>query len=161
MLVDKAVDGLKRGCRNCWESLYREFSQGMTNVASTILEDREEAEDVVQQLFTRLPRTIQNFNPTIGDFKGWLYAAVKFNSRNRLDEMARHKRLDDLCRAKLVADRLYQQELHSRIVEALTPDNARIVEEFLTGELPRDLKRKHKRKPYFRAMQALKKEMVG
>ena len=25
MFVDKAVDGLKKGCRNCWESLYRQF----------------------------------------------------------------------------------------------------------------------------------------
>jgi RNA polymerase sigma factor (sigma-70 family) len=161
MNVETAVDGLKQGCRSSWENLYSAYRRDMVRLANSLLKDWPEAEDVVQQVFARLPRSIQTYDPSRGAFKDWLCASVSNLAKNRLLDLQRRQEAHVFCHNKHAADKKAQQTAAARVADAISPENAVIVREFLAGEPPQKLKKRYPRKTYFKAMSRLKKELAG
>jgi RNA polymerase sigma-70 factor (ECF subfamily) len=86
------------------ELLYRRFAPVVARVAAAILRDSADAEDVVQDVFTNLPKALRRYHP--GNFEGWLKTVT---ARTVLMRMRRHRReveiqaslaigTDDSCR---------------------------------------------------------------
>jgi RNA polymerase sigma-70 factor, ECF subfamily len=88
LLSDEAlVEHLQSGRADALTVLFERHSPLLFAIARRILRNRAEAEDAVQQIFLDVFRSIQQFDPTKGDFKTWLlmfgYQRI-LNSRRRL-----------------------------------------------------------------------------
>lgn len=69
------VEQCKKGDQKAFQELYRLYSKAMFNISMRILNNRDEAEDVLQESFVAAFRHIQSFNEK-GSFGGWLKRIV-------------------------------------------------------------------------------------
>lgn len=89
----KSIARLRNGEQEGLRWMYENFSERILNQCYRILLSREQAEDVVQDLFMRLP-------DIIGDFRGesalgtWLYRVAHNMCLNRLQQAANRLRLE-------------------------------------------------------------------
>lgn len=65
------IDGCRKGSRKAQFALYRQYSKAMYNLACRILNNREDAEDVLQETFTDCFRNIDSFRYQ-STFGAWL-----------------------------------------------------------------------------------------
>lgn len=160
METEAAVEGLKRGCRDSWELLYRRFREDLVRLANSVLRDSAEAEDVAQQIFQRLPRTIQQFDSERGDFKTWLLKSASNLARTRMEGARRRRELDWVHGKLWLQSRDSRDKLTRRVLDATSADIRGVVVDYLAGEEPRQLKKRYPHKRYFKAMARLKKELA-
>jgi RNA polymerase sigma-70 factor (ECF subfamily) len=84
---DALAENLQSGDADALTALFERHGPRLLSVARRILRNDAEAEDVVQQIFLDVFRSIQRFDPDKGKFKSWLfmfgYQRI-FNSRRTL-----------------------------------------------------------------------------
>lgn len=75
LVVDSGVE-LVRRCRNgdgaAWEEIVTTFSRRVFNLAYRFTSNREAAEDLTQDVFVRIYRTLDKFDARQGDLPNWL-----------------------------------------------------------------------------------------
>jgi RNA polymerase sigma-70 factor (ECF subfamily) len=89
--------------RKSWEEFYGLYRKQVYGFARRTGLTHEEAEEVTQDVFVRVGKTIQDFesNPQRGSFRGWLMnltrwrATDKFRSRPRAGGLPRSEQSDD------------------------------------------------------------------
>ncbi|MBI9039032.1 MAG: RNA polymerase sigma factor [Bacteroidales bacterium] len=81
------IDGLKESNKYAQTKIYKLYYKAMYNTALRILNDRTEAEDVMQESFLKAFQRIDNYSGT-GSFGSWLKRIVVNNS------------IDALCKSK-------------------------------------------------------------
>jgi RNA polymerase sigma-70 factor (ECF subfamily) len=74
---DKAEDiALVRQCRSgdpfAWEQLVRQYSRRVYNLAYRFVGRHEQAEDLTQDVFLRIYRSLDQYNSDMGDLSNWL-----------------------------------------------------------------------------------------
>jgi len=69
------IEKSKRGNREAQYQLYRQYSRAMYNVASRMMNNREEAEDMLQESFTEAFRRLESFRYE-STFGAWLKRIV-------------------------------------------------------------------------------------
>jgi RNA polymerase sigma-70 factor (ECF subfamily) len=125
-------------------ALYAEHAESARELASRLLYDRGEAEDVVQEVFLTLWRRPDCFDPQRGTGRAWLLTVVRNRSmdhlrrrvpRDSVDELA--ERLPDPCQPD-VADQLVAAATSDqlwRLVDSLPPAQAELIRRaYLRGE---------------------------
>lgn len=80
---DLLIDECRQGNRKAQFSIYRLYSKAMFNVAYRIMNNREEAEDMLQEAFTECFRSINTFRAN-STFGAWLKTIVINKCINRL-----------------------------------------------------------------------------
>jgi RNA polymerase sigma factor (sigma-70 family) len=79
-----AISALQsRRCPEAWAFLYDEYRPDVRKFAGWLLrDDNDAAEDMTQELFLRLPHRIRTYDPSKGDFRGWLVTMAVNFARN-------------------------------------------------------------------------------
>jgi RNA polymerase sigma-70 factor (ECF subfamily) len=125
-------------------ALYAEHAESARELASRLLYDRGEAEDVVQDVFLTLWRRPDCFDPERGTGRAWLLTVVRNRSmdhlrrrvpRDNVDELAerlpdpRQPGIVEQLEAAAESDRLW------RLVDGLPPAQAELIRRaYLWGE---------------------------
>lgn len=87
----RLVARIQSGEPEAFESLFREHAAPLATLAYTLLQSRDDAEDVVQSLFVWLWANRHSFNPEHG-VRAYLFGAVRKRSLNRLRDTSTHDR---------------------------------------------------------------------
>jgi RNA polymerase sigma-70 factor, ECF subfamily len=123
------VDGSEQTLR----ALYRTYSGELYGFAVNCLGDRGLAEELVQDVFTRVWRNADRFDPERATFRTWLYgiarnAVIDFNRRRSVrPQLAGHERDDD---PQALTDSIEQAVLRWQVTEALerlTPEHREVI----------------------------------
>jgi RNA polymerase sigma-70 factor (ECF subfamily) len=75
------ADGL-RGDEAAYSHLYDTFSAGLYRLCYSLLLNREDAEDIVQDSFVYAFRNLFRYRPELASFKTWLYTIAICRCRN-------------------------------------------------------------------------------
>jgi len=89
------IDGLKEGNKYAQMKIYKLYYKAMYNTALRILNDRTEAEDVMQESFLTAFQKIDNYSGT-GSFGSWLKRIVVNNSIDALGKSRFNLSLDEI-----------------------------------------------------------------
>ncbi|MCP4609888.1 MAG: RNA polymerase sigma factor [Planctomycetes bacterium] len=93
MLEDKLLLWrFKRGNREAFRLLYEKYADGLLTVAANLMNDKADAEDVVQDVFISFVQSIQKFHLR-GSLKGYLATCVANRSRDYLRKDRRRQTL--------------------------------------------------------------------
>ena len=79
--------------REAFELLYHRYVRPIYGLALRKLDDRAQAEDVVQEAFTSIWRSAQSYRPERGSAGGWLYTVAR---NATVDRMRRNTRVDTI-----------------------------------------------------------------
>lgn len=105
----KVLEGLKRGDRNSLALLWETHSKNVLNLAFQMLKNRDEAEDILMDIFVSVPRRAQGFR---GDstFATWLYRITVNECLMKLRAAKRHRELEELNHDIIVEENLSNAE---------------------------------------------------
>jgi len=77
------IDRLKSGNAEALAELFDRYSRVVFSIASRILRDRGEAEDLMQDVFLEIYRDVARFDPVRGSVRTWLLQYAYHRSLNR------------------------------------------------------------------------------
>lgn len=122
------VDRIRAGDVNAFESLYRAWWQPLYAFAFRYVQTKEEAEEVVQDVFARIWRGRENWRPP-GAVRNYLYLAVRNSALDRLrrSDVARRWRAGEAATGRVEAPDIEQQIESSDLMAGI---------ERALGELP-------------------------
>lgn len=122
------ISEVKRGSHDAFRVLVESYMKQAYDVAYFVLGDHDDADDVAQEAFVNVHRSIAKFRGD-SDFATWLFRIVKNCALNRLKQKKRKQRREvDLA----IADK----ELTSVNAGLGSTENARIHIERVLHELP-------------------------
>jgi RNA polymerase sigma-70 factor, ECF subfamily len=87
----RLVESLRTGCESAYEELLARFQQPVYTLALRLLEDSNEAGDVVQEVFLKVFRNIGSFRGQ-STLKTWIYRITVNEAHNARRWCFRHKR---------------------------------------------------------------------
>jgi len=82
----------KRGNREAFRLIYEKYADTLLTLAANLLNDKEDAEDVVQDVFISFVQSVQKFHLR-GSLKGYLTTCVVNRSRDYLRKAKRQQTL--------------------------------------------------------------------
>jgi RNA polymerase sigma-70 factor (ECF subfamily) len=85
VLIDRALEGERRA----YEMLVHRHSDAILNYLIRYMPDRDDAEDMVQEVFIRAFGNLERFDPDRGRFRSWLYRIAANLSLNELKRRER------------------------------------------------------------------------
>lgn len=83
IMIDKQIELCKRQDRKAQYTVYKQYAKAMFNVALRILNNQEEAEDVLQEAFVKAFKNIEKFEGK-STFGAWLKRIVVNHAINQL-----------------------------------------------------------------------------
>lgn len=78
-----------RSDRKAFEALLRRHSGAILNYLRRFMPDRDDAEDIAQEVFILAFRNLHKFDPERGEFRSWLYRIATNSSLNELKRRER------------------------------------------------------------------------
>jgi RNA polymerase sigma-70 factor (ECF subfamily) len=141
------VKGCLAGDHGAWESIVRQYNPRIYNLAYRFVGRFDEAEDLTQEIFLKVYRTLKSYRPESGAFVTWIVRVGrnhiidhyrKFKTeRTRTDslEVEYEKAEQNPARYVSPARALEQRELSERVHQALL----RISEDLREAVILRDL----------------------
>lgn len=122
-LVDKCL----RGDESAWETIIRLYGKRILNLCFRFTRRRDEAEDLVQDIFIRAYRTLRTFRSETGTFHHWLF------------RLGRNLIIDHYRREKRLAGYMGSETVESLALEDVrTPSPLRIAEQAETAQFVMD-----------------------
>ena len=113
--------GLADGEIEALERLYDRYSSLVFSVGVRVLNDRQLAEDVTQDVFLRLWRRPWSYDPTRGRFRSWLMSVTRnraIDERRRVVRRLRAEESDDEAAPRLPApERFHDPQLEAELAE--------------------------------------------
>jgi RNA polymerase sigma-70 factor (ECF subfamily) len=85
------VESLRSGSEQAYEQLLARFQQPVYSVAMRLLDNQSEAYDVVQEVFLKVFRNIENFRGQ-SSLKTWIYRITVNEAHNARRWFSRHRR---------------------------------------------------------------------
>ncbi|MFC5411921.1 RNA polymerase sigma factor [Larkinella bovis] len=120
--LSKWIEDLRSGDRTAFERIYYHFDARLFQFALKLTGNRDEAEEVVQEVFVRLWETRQFIDPSL-NFDGYLFRITRnivYNhARHRVHELAYFKYLDNPSNqsGNVTEDRMNFEELQQVLEE--------------------------------------------
>lgn len=98
--TDRLINGLKNDKHYCFKQLYESYSPSLYQFSYRFLKSKEAAEDVVQEVFTKLWQNRKDLK-TGSSFRSYLFTIALNTIRKQFNKLARfneatHKILQDL-----------------------------------------------------------------
>ena len=100
------IDRLKSGNAEALAELFDRYSRVVFSVASRILRDRGEAEDLMQDVFLEIYRDVARFDPVRGSVRTWLLQYAYHRSLNRKKYLQR-RGFYEFGEARVIQDESY------------------------------------------------------
>lgn len=97
-LIERSMQGDQIACTELYES----FATDVYRLAYSVLLHRQDAEDVVQEVFVYVFRSLHKYDPQRGSFRTWLYTITISRCRNA----RRRKLLPQVALSDLLANGL-------------------------------------------------------
>ena len=94
---------VQAGDREAFETLARRYMRSVSAVVSSILRQREDIDDAVQETFLRVLERIHSFNPS-RPFSPWLYQVARNVARNRWAALKRRRTEDPSSLERVASD---------------------------------------------------------
>jgi RNA polymerase sigma-70 factor (ECF subfamily) len=88
------LNGLKSGSREALAMLWQEHSGHVLNLAFRMLKDRDQAEDILMDVFVQVPRSVQKFRGE-SNLGTWLYRLTVNACLMKLRAERRHAELEE------------------------------------------------------------------
>ena len=88
------LNGLKSGSREALAILWQEHSGHVLNLAFRMLKDRDQAEDILMDVFVQVPRSVQKFRGE-SNLGTWLYRLTVNACLMKLRAERRHAELEE------------------------------------------------------------------
>lgn len=140
-LTESEIKALVRGDKKAFQKLYENFFMALCVFAGNFYVEREEAKDIVQEVFYRLydsPVSLTDVNSV----KSYLYSSVRNRCLNHLrDEKRRHERemqfVDILENEQYLFDRTLENEIYRQLtllLQELSPQCQNIFRRVLDGD---------------------------
>lgn len=128
--TENALDVLLVGRIRCGDeralvSLYDRWVHAVYSVASHLLRDSRDAEEIVEQVFARIWREAERYDPERGSIGAWIVVIARSQSLSRLRDNTRRARNDELRIDHLVNDP--SASTPSPLLEAETNERQEIV----------------------------------
>lgn len=123
--LDSLVDGVRAGDKAAFAALYDALAPQVLGLATHILRDRAQAEEVAQEVFVELWQKAHTFDPARGSAKTWVLRLAKSRSIDRLRSWrsAQDRDMEDfnsqLTTWVTAAEDEAQQRLESRELQEL------------------------------------------
>jgi len=99
MIIDESIiEGCIAGKRSAQNALYRKFSAMMLSVCMRYAQNRDEAEDILQEAFIKIFHNIATFRGE-GSFEGWMKRIMinhALNHYRKNKKMPFHKDIDEI-----------------------------------------------------------------
>lgn len=129
-LVAQAVTRAKAGDNGAVHFLYVRFADDVYGYISSIVQDSHEAEDITQNVFAKLPRAIQKYEPRQVPFTAWILRVARNAAldhlRSRRQIPVEEVRIDDdhhedvaFDRSQALRDALWRLPMEQREVLVL------------------------------------------
>lgn len=93
---EELVESLKQNDRAAYEYLYDHYSGALFNVISKILRDDEKAEDVMQDAFLKIWKSITSYDPAKGRLFTWMLNIARNSAIDAVRSEGRKPGLDDI-----------------------------------------------------------------
>lgn len=74
---ERALQACAQGQRDAFKHLYDQEARWLLGVAVRIVQDRQLAEDVLQESFVQIWTKASQFDPVLGSARGWIYTIVR------------------------------------------------------------------------------------
>lgn len=110
MTENQMIDGLINGQENAFRQMMQLYGNKLLGTCYLILGDREEAEDVVQETFVRVFRSIRSFNRKSSLYT-WIYRIAINLSKDKLRKRTYDLRLEE----ELIGDADTLEQLEHRL----------------------------------------------
>ena len=116
--VSRAVARAKQGDRAAMRYLYLRYSENVYGYARSIVQNDHDAEDVVQQVFTRVLTAIESYEQRSVPFSAWL---LRITHNMAIDHVRRRRPMVEEGEAAVVDERqqLDRSQLRSVLRDAL------------------------------------------
>src|ERR1700761_101426 len=116
--VARAVARAKQGDRAAMRFLYLRYADNVYGYARSIVHNDHDAEDIVQQVFTRVLTAIEGYEQRSVPFSAWL---LRITHNMAIDHVRRRKPTVDETQVELAEQRPHQENSHLRhaLCEAL------------------------------------------
>lgn len=136
------IDLIKEGDKEALREIYSRFSQAVYNLAFRMLRDREDAEEVVQEIFLQVWNKAQTYERGRGAVSTWIINIARSRSIDKLRTLGYRDRNTELDEEKLNSSTDFSRILEDReeknniIFQALSslPENQRAVIELVYFE---------------------------
>ena len=140
-VVLEAVAGAKAGDEDALRFLYLRYADNVYGYVCSIVRDEHEAEDVTQQIFTKLMRALQRYEPRSVPFSAWI---LRIAHNAAIDSMRARRAVPcEEVRSPDLEDSSVAHERARDLQEALShlPDEQRevIVMRFVLGLSPGEI----------------------
>lgn len=82
-----AIDQVKQGDSKAFEKIYDAYSSALFGVCLKIVNDQEQAEDVMQDAFVKIWKNIQSYESSKGTFFTWMLNIARNTAIDKLRQM--------------------------------------------------------------------------
>ena len=82
--LDSLLDGVRAGDKAAFADLYEALASQVLGLATHILRDRAQAEEITQEVFVEVWQKAHTFDPARGSVKSWVLRLTKSRSIDRL-----------------------------------------------------------------------------
>src|SRR3954452_23204903 len=104
------VEGLRTGEEWAYEQLINRFQQPVYNLVSRVMNDPDDASDVVQEVFLKVFRNIGSFRSQ-SSLKTWIYRIAVNEGHNHRRWFSRHRQQEVGLDSEIEGTRTYQDVL--------------------------------------------------
>lgn len=137
-ITDNSIEAIIAGCklrsRECFSELYDRYSNALMGVIFRITNDTELSEDLLQDTFIRIWRSIETFDAAKGSFFTWAVRIARntvtdyFRSKNYKNQQIQKPVLYEVYHERLVEKDTEQQKMLHNIVLKLDPAYRQIID---------------------------------
>ena len=106
------IEKLRKGDKNAFREVYARYSQVVYNLAFRMLRSREEAEEVVQEIFLQVWNKADTYDPARGAISTWIVNIARSRSIDKLRTLGYREQTTEL-----IEDRVNSKSDFSRIIE--------------------------------------------
>lgn len=108
------IDRIKLGDKEALREIYSRFSQAVYNLAFRMLRDREDAEEVVQEIFLQVWNKAGTYERTRGAVSTWIINIARSRSIDKLRTLGYRDRNTELDEEKLNSNTDFSRILEDR-----------------------------------------------
>lgn len=133
------IEQVKKGDKTAFKEIYSRFSQVTYNLALRILKDKEDAEEVVQEIFLQIWNKAYSYDPDRGAVSIWVVNIARSRSidklrtvgyRNKNVEIDEEKVNSNVDLSRTIEDRDESKQVIKKALDSL-PDKQRIAIELV------------------------------
>ena len=136
------IERLRKGDKNAFREIYARYSQVVFNLAFRMLRSREEAEEVVQEIFLQVWNKADSYDAGRGAISTWIVNIARSRSIDKLRTLGYREQTTELIEervnsksdlSRIIEDREESRKVIREALDSL-PDNQRIAIEMVFFE---------------------------